>query len=268
MTDRKVQRDWLTLVLEADGIAEYREAANHHHRADLLGRGSSILSMMLVGFVVVSSAIGIARSRPQITAERDALRTRVIAEQKLTQGVEAAYETARELLRTTQLAVRPDLNGALAAALDQQGMAAAFVPVRGEGVVLVLDNSQRPTFSGTTDLGRIIDRDVQHAVNGLWAAGAEAISIDDVRLTARTSIRNAGSAILVDYKPVAVPLSIRAIGPSAMMLEKLRRSPEWSELTQLQDRYRIRWSVSSSSDLRLPAGTSALPTAARPQGGS
>ncbi|MHB0929439.1 MAG: DUF881 domain-containing protein [Candidatus Nanopelagicales bacterium] len=268
MTDRKVQRDWLTLVLEADGIAEYREAATHHHRGDLLGRSLSVLSMMLVGFVVVSSAIGVARSRPQITAERDALRTRVIAEQKLTQSVETNYETARDLLRATQQAVRPDLNGALAAALDQQGMASGFVAVHGPGLLLVLDNSQRPTFSGTTDLGRIIDRDVQHAVNGLWAAGAEAISINDVRLTTRTSIRNAGNAILVDYKPVSVPLSIRAIGPSTSMLEKLRRSSEWSELTQLQDRYRIRWSVSSNGDLRMPAGTSALPTLAQPQGGS
>lgn len=268
MTGHTLHRDWLSLVLQADGLAEYREAATHHHRADFVGKGLSITSMMLVGFVVVSSAIGIARSRPQVTAERDALRARVVAEQKLTSEAEARYNRARDLLRVTQDAVRPDLNGDLAKSLDTQGIAAAFVGMKGPGLVLVLDNSKRPAFSGTTDLGRVIDRDVQHAVNGLWAAGAEAVSINDVRLTARTSIRNAGGAILVDYKPVSLPLQIRALGNATTMLQKFKQLPEWSELTQLETRYRIRWSVTSSRTLVVPAGTSVLPTTALPRGGS
>lgn len=268
MTGHTLHRDWLGLVLQADGIAEYRDASSHHHRGDLLGKSLSVASMMLVGFVVVSSAIGIARSRPQVTAERDALRTRVVAEQQLTSEAESRYNSARELLRVTQDAVRPDLNGALAKSLDVQGMAAAFTAVQGPGLVVTLDNSKRPTFSGTTDLGRVIDRDVQHVVNGLWAAGAEAVSVNDVRLTARTSIRNAGSAILVDYKPVSVPLHIRAIGNAGAMTQKFKSLPEWSELTQLQDRYRIRWSVTSAKGLVVPAGTSVLPTTAQPLGGS
>ncbi len=267
MTERNVHRDWLSLVLQADGIAEYRDASTHQHRVDVLGKALSVLSMMLVGFVVVSSAIGIARSRPQVTAERDALRIRVLAEQKLAQAAETRYNNARALLSATQDAVRPDLNGALAKSLDQQGMAAAFVAVQGPGLTITLDNSARPSFSGTTDLGRIIDRDVQHVVNALWQAGAEAVSVNDVRLTERTSIRNAGSAILVDYKPVSVPLQIRAIGSSNGMAQSFRALPEWSELTQLQARYRIRWSVTQHRKLVLPAGTSVLPTNAQPLGG-
>ncbi len=268
MTGHTLNRDWLGLVLRADGIAEYRDAATHHHRAGLVGRTLSVTSMMLVGFVVVSSAIGIARSRPQVTAERDALRTRALAEQQLTAEAEARYNSARAMLRETQDAVRPDLNGALARSLDTQSMVAGFTALHGPGLIVTLENSRRPTFSGTTDLGRVIDRDVQHVVNGLWAAGAEAVSVNDVRLTARTSIRNAGGAILVDYKPVAVPLRIRAIGNANDMTRKFKSLPEWSELTQLQDRYRIRWSVASAADLKLPAGSSVLPTSARPVGGS
>lgn len=266
MTTRELQQDWLRLVLEADGLSDYRDTAQHHHRVDWVGRTLSALSMGVVGFIVVAAGIGIAQSRPQVTAEQDELRARVVAEQKRTSEVEADYLAARANLKHTQAAVRPDLDGALAASLDTQGVAAGFVAMRGPGAVLVMDNAKTPTFAGTTDLGRVIDRDVQHAVNGLWAAGAEAISIDGIRLTGRTSIRNAGNAILVDYQPVSVPLEIRALGNARMLSRKFHALAEWDELVQLRDRYRIQWSFTTQQRLNVPAGTSMLPTLARAEG--
>lgn len=263
MSARHAQDGWLRLVIDADGISDYRDTREHHHRADLPGRLLSLTSMALVGFVVVSSAIGVSASRPQVTAERDRLLQRVVAAQRTTASIEQGYQVARQALAATEAAVRPDLDGALAARVDTISLAAGFTPVRGPGLVLSLDDAVRPTFSGTTDLGRVIDRDVQHAVNGLWRAGAEAISIDGVRLTSRTSIRNAGQAILVDYRPVTTPIVIRALGNSGAMLRRLRELPEWSELTALRDRYRLRWSVRASRELTLPAGTSAMPRLAQ-----
>ena len=260
------RQDWLRAILEADGIADYREVPRHVHRVDWAGRVMSIVSMALVGFVIVSAAVAIARSRPQITAEQDALRSRVIAEQARTSTAERAYARAQSDLAATQAAVRPDLTGALAKALDVQAMASAFRAVRGPGVVLELEDSLRPTYAGTTNLGRVIDRDVQHAVNGLWEAGAEAVSVNGIRLTSRTSIRNAGSAILVDYKPISAPLRIAAIGNGARLLAAFRATTEWQELLQLRDRYRIRWSASVQRTIRIPAGSSALPTVAIPGG--
>lgn len=268
MTGTTLHRDWLRLVLEADGISDYRGAESHRHRIDWVGRTLSLISMLLVGFFVVSAGIGIARSRPQVTAERDQLRTRVLAEQRRNADAERAYTAARAALRSTQDAVRPDLNGALAAQLDAQGAAAAYLPEQGPGVVVTLENAPRPTFSGTTDLGRVIDRDVQHVVNALWQAGAEAVSVNDVRITARTSIRNAGTAILVDYKPITTPVRVAAIGDGLAMVTAFRSLPEWQELSQLRDRYRIRWAVAGSRAIDMPAGASALPTTAQTQGGS
>lgn len=259
-------RDWLGLVLNADGLSDYRDTAQHHHRVDWVGRTFSVLSMATVGFVVVAAGIGMAQSRPQVTVEVEQLRARVAAEQLRTASVEAGYLNARAALRATQDAVRPDLDGALASSLDTQGVAAAYVGMRGPGVVLTLNNAKKPTFVGTTDLGRLIDRDVQHAVNALWAAGAEAVSIDGIRLTSRTSIRNAGNAILVDYKPVSTPIHITALGSSKLIAQRLSDSPEWDELTALHDRYGVRWSLTTHSRLIVPAGASTLPTLAQAEG--
>ena len=60
--------------------------------------------------------------------------------------------------------------------------------------------------------GRVLDRDLQIVVNGLWAAGAEAISINGQRLTALSAIRSAGEAILVDFRPLSPPYVVSAVG--------------------------------------------------------
>lgn len=268
MTAGRSGQDWLRLVLEADGLSDYRDTGEHHHRVDWVGRTLSAVAMGAVGFIIVASGIGIAQSRPQVTAEQDELRARVVAEQQRTAAVETAYLAARADLKDTQEAVRPDIDGALAASLDAQGVAAGFVAMRGPGITLVLQDAKKPTFSGTTDLGRVIDRDVQHAVNGLWASGAEAISVDGVRLTNRTSIRNAGTTVLVDYQPVTSPIEIRALGNAQKLSNRFRANPEWSELVALQDRYGIRWSFTTHSRIGVPAGTSTLPTLARAEGAS
>ena len=47
----------------------------------------------------------------------------------------------------------------------------------------------------------MIAQDLQIVVNGLWDAGAEAISVNGQRLTSKSAIRFAGQAILVNYRP-------------------------------------------------------------------
>lgn len=260
--------NWLQLVLHVEEQSEYTDVRSHHHRVDWLGSSTSFTSMALVGFVVVAAAVGIAESRPVVQETTSALRDRVVAAQAAEQSAESAYLTARAQLTATQDAVRPDIGGALAADLDRQSLTAAYVGLSGPGLVLTIENSSKPTFSGTTDLGQVIDRDLQHAVNGFWAAGADAVSINGIRLTGRTSIRNAGATILVDYRPVTSPYRIRALGNAPQLLKQFKATPEWGELQTLTDRYRIRWGIAASKKLQVPAGTSTLPNQATAGGTS
>src|SRR4029450_1762991 len=63
------------------------------------------------------------------------------------------------------------------------------------------------------------DTDLQLASNALWAGGAEAIAINGQRLTATSTIRQAGEAILVDFRPVTTPYQVVAIGPDTLARE-------------------------------------------------
>ncbi|HYJ76566.1 MAG TPA: DUF881 domain-containing protein, partial [Kineosporiaceae bacterium] len=76
------------------------------------------------------------------------------------------------------------------------GLLSAEVPVTGPGLKITMnDAASASTGTGTTDPRatagageeRVLDRDLQIVVNGLWAAGAEAIAVNGQRLTARTA---------------------------------------------------------------------------------
>jgi len=106
--------------------------------------------------------------------------------------------------------------------LENSRMLTGVTDVQGQGVILYLSPN-------TTGLGndltsdRITDKHLVYVVNELLAAGAEAISINDIRLTPRTGIRNAGNYILVNEERVS-PLNritIKAIGDKNLLISAL-----------------------------------------------
>lgn len=99
---------------------------------------------------------------------------------------------------------------------------------------------------------RVLDQDLQRITNALWAAGAEAVAVNGHRLTARSTIRNASGAILVDYVPVAGPYEVVAIGPGDLE-ERFAGSEAAALMRLLADRYGISYDLRSGSDLVLPA---------------
>ena len=162
-------------------------------------------------------------------------------------------------------------DGGEAALLRQLELASATVAVTGPGVVVTLDD--RPAGDeadpalprgGQVGTGRVLDRDLQQAVNGLWAAGAEAISVDDQRLTARTAIRSAGEAILVDYRPLSPPYVVRAVGDPDRLEPAFVDGAAGRQLAAYTSLYGLRLQVTSSADLTLPAGSVPEPRSAVP----
>ena len=91
--------------------------------------------------------------------------------------------------------------------------------------------------------------DLQIIVNGLWGAGAEAIAINGQRLSSTAAIRFAGQAIIVDFRPLARPYVITALGDPQGMQQIFEPSFAGVYLDQLTQEFQIR---SSLSDLRRP----------------
>ena len=85
-------------------------------------------------------------------------------------------------------------------------LAAGLVAVTGPGVVVELTDGPPTDHAGGVDLARVLDRDLQVVVNGLFASGAEAVSVNGERITALSAIRGAGGAVLVELSTPVTPV--------------------------------------------------------------
>jgi uncharacterized protein YlxW (UPF0749 family) len=101
-------------------------------------------------------------------------------------------------------------------------------------------------------------------VNELWHDGAEAISVNDVRLTPTTAIRFAGQAVLVDFRPVTSPYTIRAIGDRNALDTAFVDSPVSSRYQTLAGARGVAFSFDQADHLELAASAAVSPQYARP----
>jgi uncharacterized protein YlxW (UPF0749 family) len=111
---------------------------------------------------------------------------------------------------------------------------AGFTAVHGPGITVTLNDSSRRTndFLGANapdnDDLVVHQQDVQAVVNAMWAGGAEAMSIMDVRVISTSAVRCVGNTLLLHGQVFSPPFKITAIGePTAM-----RRALESAEGVQ------------------------------------
>ena len=189
------------------------------------GRTAGALALVLLG-LLTGTAVDQVRER---VAGNEGLREQLAAEVAERDGLSDELSARAAELRTEVTELRDASLAAgtagqrLAEQVQALEVAAGTAAVTGEGIVLTLDDApddapteQDAVLRGGTPLdGRVLDRDLQEVVNGLWAAGAEAVAVNGVRLSARSAIRSAGEAVLVDFRPISPPYRIEAIGRSA-----------------------------------------------------
>ena len=167
-------------------------------------------------------------------------------------------ELLRAEVEQLQVQALSEDDEALLDLVQRLSLHAGAVPVRGEGVVVTMDDASQvpdplaadPRAEDTQE-DRVVDLDVQIAVNGLWGAGAEAVAVNGQRLTSLSAIRWAGGAILVGFRPLEPPYRIAAIGDPDMRTE-LAASDAGSYLAFVQDRYGLQVSVDAADELELP----------------
>jgi uncharacterized protein YlxW (UPF0749 family) len=144
-----------------------------------------------------------------------------------------------------------------AAGLDEVERAAGVTPVEGPGISVTVDDAELDdpgpgsTSAETNELGRVLDRDLQLVVNGLWAAGAEAVAVNGQRLSSLSAIRNAGDAILVDFRPLSPPYSVLAVGDPATLRTGFLDGSAGRMLRLYSETYKIRYDVQDETDISL-----------------
>ncbi len=98
----------------------------------------------------------------------------------------------------------------LYARLEKARIGAGLIGLSGPGIVFRLEDSSQP---GAGSDALVSAQDLRVLVQELWLGGAEAISINDERVTVSTAVLDIGGSVLVNSAYLAPPYKITAIGP-------------------------------------------------------
>lgn len=122
------------------------------------------------------------------------------------------YEESQKIVEEykTNASSNDTLISSMKSELENAKILAGLETVKGEGVVVTLEDSTDTTLS--QEAGLVHDTDLISVVSELKSAGAEAISINGQRVIAITAIRCVGPTIQVNSTKVASPFYIKAIG--------------------------------------------------------
>lgn len=231
-------------------------------------RPAVIVGCLLIGFLLVVAYVHTHRSAPQVTKVHDSLVSRVRTAQHDADDLANQVNALEQRLAGEQDRALPKS----AAQLSRAELAAGQLAVTGPGLTVTLSEPPAPTASpssgrgGTVPIGAtniLTDRDVRSVVNELWHDGAEAVSVNDIRLTPDSAIRFAGQAVLVDFQPINPPYRIRAIGDADGLATAFAASSVASRYQTLSGVEHIGFTFSESSHLTLPAGAPAAPRYAK-----
>lgn len=253
--------DLVTNTLDPGYAAAASRRSARTPRRARLDRALVVVGCLLAGFTLALAYVDTHRAAPETAKVHADLVARVRTAQT---SADQLDKGAQSLVAKVDSLRGQALQGAgsLAAALQTAQVLAGAVAVSGPGVVVSLANPPVATTSaaagraGTTPISAtqlITDRDIRSVVNQLWAVGAEAISVNDVRLTPTSAIRFAGEAVLVDFEPISPPYLIRAIGNADHLDTGFAASSVASRYQTLASVEGIGFSFDVKSKLQLPA---------------
>jgi uncharacterized protein YlxW (UPF0749 family) len=175
-----------------------------------------------------------------LTQERDALSKELIS------------------LREKMTEQRSDsqLNADLQEELRKANMAAGLIPVQGPGIIVTLNDSPRSIQPGVDPNALLVhDIDILNIVNEMRASGAEAICVNNERITSMSEIRCAGTTILVNWNKIAPPFVIKATGNPQLLESGL--SIRGGKLEELKS-FGLQTQLNRNDKIEIPAYTGAL----------
>lgn len=204
-----------------------------------------LTALVLAAFalLVMMAAVQTRNDRPATERERSTLISDVAARKKLQTEREATAERLRtEVDELAASANRFDPS------YQNLRIEAGDLAAEGPGITVVVSPSQQRNVDGG-----ITDDDLQILVNGLWYAGAEAVAINGERIGSLTGIHFANGAINVNFRDIAPPYTVVALGPSDTLMQRLEDNPAGRYWASRQKDAAVQFGVTPSSDLDVPA---------------
>lgn len=236
--------DLLNTVRDEAMEPEYLTTDRHRRR-----HGVVVGGLVLAGILFGIAGASTSRAATAGAEERADLVSRIDAAETELDSLRARSEDLSRQNEALETAVG-GLDPAQSALRDHLAVQAGTSAVTGPGVRVSLSD-------GPDDVagGEVVDADLRVVVNGLWHAGAEAVSVNGYRVTGQTAIRNAGDAITVNYRSISPPYVIEAIGDADGIADAFGDTQAGSWLAGLSQHYGIAWTLTRERELDLSAAT-------------
>ncbi|MDP3968881.1 MAG: DUF881 domain-containing protein [Nocardioides sp.] len=205
----------------------------------------------LFGVLVVTAGLQSSRDADDRATGREELLSQIAERRAVVQDRRERAEALRIENERLDVALRSATREgrSLTSRVERLSLHAGSVAVRGPGVRVVVDDAP----GATTRQQRVLDRDLQRLTNALWAAGAEAMTVNGKRLTALSAIRQAGSPITVDYEAIRRPYVVEAIGDPDTIPARFVETKHGAEWFDLQRTLGLRFTMTTEGALTLPA---------------
>ncbi|MFG2052279.1 DUF881 domain-containing protein [Micromonospora sp. NPDC048935] len=215
-------------------------------------RSVSVVVVVLLGFLFAVAYRQTVADEPGRSQARSGLVAQIKEREGQTDRLSTRADQLREEVGRQRDAA---LSGSTAARLRDLEASTGLGRVRGDGVVVRLADGPGKADAVTgagAGPSRVLYSDLQGVANALWSAGAEAIAINGQRLTSTSTIRTAGDAILVDFRPVMGPYEVSAIGPGSMR-RKFENSRNADLMREVAQKTGLSFGVREADGLTLPA---------------
>jgi uncharacterized protein YlxW (UPF0749 family) len=237
---------------------------------------ATVLVAVICGWLTTTAVMELRRPQPEALRARAALENEIQRRTADVDRLQAANESLHaQIAAAQQVALADDGSTALAVQSRNLALLTGELPVTGPGLELTMDDAPAsgqqggnvdPRALSDAEQGRVMDRDLQVVVNGLWAAGAEAIAINGERLTALSAIRSAGQAILVDFRPLSPPYVVDAVGDPKALQSGFGEDMAGEYIKSLSNNYGVRVGMAARTSMTLSgAGSLSLRYASLPQ---
>ena len=261
-TDRRPDASMtlLTTMLERPLDPGYAAAAARREAQGRPRSGSLRSPLLAVTTVLIGLVVGVASynltvaNKPRSQARADLI-GQIQDRRAQVDALATQAETLQGELTAREAAQLGD--GSLTSATNALSAAVGAVPLHGPGFTLTLDDAPGADAAEEGDTtaqeGKVLAKDLQFVTNALWESGAEAVSINGKRLTATSAIRFAGSALVVDYRPLTRPYVVTALGDPKRFPATFADGPGGTYLSTLRSTFGIRVDTEVSEDLSVPA---------------
>ncbi len=207
------------------------------------------LAALVVGFLFVALMKQQSAFSGQNVRPESALPSLLAAEQENYQ-VSADNDKLRQEL--AKYAQGQSASSLVRQQLQDARMDAGLVAVSGEGIRITLDDSTKQVTGDNPDNYVIHEEYIRQLVNILWNGGAEAIAVNNQRVTSNTEIFCSGSYIQINGTRQMPPYVIEAIGDQKALQSALKFY-FWDKLGDFEQQYGIERKLELLDNVTLPA---------------